>query len=126
MEKFDLKISLLFYPSIFSMDDIRYSIDIVNDSITIKKQIIDNREYRGKLTNDQCIEIKKLTSTLTQKYDRTEKIVKDEWGCTLRVDDQVYYEDSAFSFDTPPGEVKSLIDYIVSLSPIPIELYGFS
>jgi hypothetical protein len=135
MEKSDLKISLLFSPSIFSIDDIRYSIDIVNDSIIIKKQIIDNKEYKGKLTGDQCVEIKKLIASLSQKYDRSKNFVKGGWGCTLKVDNQVYFEDNFFSFVPlskemgwlpPPEEIKLLIDYIVSLSPIPIELYGFS
>jgi hypothetical protein len=57
----------------------------------------------------------------------------DAWGCTLKVDNQVYYEDNFFSFilqpkamgwQPPPEEIKSLIEYIVSLSPIEIELYG--
>jgi hypothetical protein len=135
--KNDLNISLLFYPSM-SIDDIRYSVNIVNDSLIIKKQIIDDKEYHGKLTSNQCMEIKKLISVLNQKYgklDNSEIVVWDVWGCTLKVDNQVYYEDNFFSFVPqskkmgwlpPPEEIKLLIDYIVSLSPIPIELYGFS
>lgn len=135
--KNELNISLLFYPSM-SIDNIRYSIDIINDSLIIKKQIIDDKEYRGKLTSNQCMEIKKLTYMLNQKYDRTnnrEIVVQDVWGCTLKVGSQIYFADNFFSFvpqsktmgwQAPPEEIKLLIDYIVSLSPIPIELYGFS
>ncbi|MDR1654178.1 MAG: hypothetical protein LBS01_11155 [Prevotellaceae bacterium] len=136
--KNDLNISLLFYPSM-SIEDIRYSIDIVDDSLIIKKQIIDNKEYRGKLTSNQCVEIKKLASTITRKYDKSDSreiVILDVWGCTLKVGSQIYYKDDFFSFipisnkafgwQAPPEEIKLLIDYIVSLSPIPIELYGFS
>jgi hypothetical protein len=133
--KNDLNISLLFSPSIFSIDDIRYSIDIVNDSLIVKKQIIDNKEYIGMLTSNQYEEIKKLTSKLNQKYNRSDRFRKGGWGCILKVDNQIYYEDNDFSFNPYskyidwqelPEEIKLLIDYIVSLSPIPIELYGFS
>jgi hypothetical protein len=133
--KNELHISLLFSPSIFSIDDIRYSIDIVNDSLIVKKQIIDNNEYRGKLTSNQCAEIKKLISELNQRYDRSDRFRKGGWGCILKVSNQIYYEDNDFSFkpyskyidwQELPEEIKLLIDYIVSLSPIPIELYGFS
>jgi hypothetical protein len=142
MEKSDLKISLLFYPSM-SIEDIRYSVDIINDSLIAKDHYYihmvigaEDKEYKVKLTNNQCMEIKRLTSALTQKYDRSDNWALDVWGCTLKVDNQVYYEDNFFSFipysnkamgwQAPPEEIKLLIDYIVSLSPIPIELYGFA
>jgi hypothetical protein len=133
--KSDLNLSLLFYPSI-SIEDIRYSVDIVNDSLIVKKYSIGvETTEKVKLTDKQCLEINKRTSVLTQKYDRSKKIVLDAWGCTLKVDNQIYYEDKFFSFIPqskeigwlpPPEEIKLLIDYIVSLSPILIELYGFS
>ncbi|MDR1652537.1 MAG: hypothetical protein LBS01_02575 [Prevotellaceae bacterium] len=124
--KNDLNISLLFSPSIFSIDDIRYSIDIINDSLIVKKQIIDNKEYRGKLTSNQCVEIKKLASELNHRYDRSDRFRKGGWGCILKVDNQIYYEDNDFSFKLPPSEIKNLINYLVSLSAIKIDLYGFS
>jgi hypothetical protein len=134
--KSDLNLTLLFYPSM-SIENPIYSVDIANDSLIIKRHdFIDNKEYRNKLTSDQYIEIKKMTSALNQKYDRSNNWANDVWGCTLKVDNQVYYEDNFFSFvpisnkamgwQAPPEEIKLLIDYIVSLSPIPIELYGFS
>jgi hypothetical protein len=119
-----------------SAENIIYLIDIMNDSLIIKKNnSIDNKEYKGKLTDNQCTEIKKLTSVLTQKYDRSKNFVLGGWGCTLKVDNQIYYEDNFFSFQKSsnhanfqplPEEIRLLIEYIVSLSPIPIELYGFS
>jgi hypothetical protein len=132
--KSDLNLSLFFYPSMSSIDPI-YSIDIISDSLIIKQKHLENKEYRGKITDNQYTEIKKMLSVLTQKYDRSKNFALDVWGCTLKVDNQVYYEDNHFSFvprsketgwQAPPEEVKLLIDFIVSLSPIPIELYGFS
>ncbi|GAB6013486.1 hypothetical protein [Viscerimonas tarda] len=132
--KTDLNLSLLFYPSMSSIDPI-YSIDIINDSLIVKQKHHENKEYRGKLMDNQCVEIKKMISALTQKYDRADNWANDVWGCTLKVDNQIYYEDNHFSFiprsketgwQAPPEEIKLLIDFIVSLSPIPIELYGFS
>ena len=133
--KSDLNLSLFFYPSM-SVGRVIYSIDIINDSLIIKKNnSIDNKEYRGKLTDNQCAEILKMISLLTQKQDRSNNFALDVWGCTLKINDKVYYEDNFFSFlpqskimgwQSPPEEIKLLIDYIVSLSPIEIELYSFS
>ena len=133
--KSDLNLSLLFYPSML-IENIRYSVDIIKDSLIVKKNYVGNKEkYRIKLTDNQCAEIKKMTFALNQKYDRSDNWANDVWGCTLKVDGQVYYVDNFFSFVPqskemgwlpPPEEIKLLIDYIVSLSPIPIELYGFS
>ena len=138
--KSDLKLSLLFYPSM-SIEDIRYSVDIVNDSLIAKNHYYvhlvkgaEDKEYRVELTDEQCIEIKKRISALNQKYDRFNTHIRGGWGCTLKVGNQVYYEDNFFSFvllskemdwQAPPEEIKLLIDYIVSLSPIPIDLYWF-
>jgi hypothetical protein len=136
--KTNLNLSLLFYPSMSSIDPI-YSIDIINDSLIIKKKHLDNKEYRGKLTDNQCVEIKKMVSAL-KKYDKQEYefVIKGAWGCTLKVDNQICYEEDYFSFipysekeiemglQKTPDDIKLLIDYIVSLSPIQIELYGFS
>jgi hypothetical protein len=136
MEKCYLNLSLLFYPST-STGGVVYSINIVNDSLTIKTNWrAGNKEYKGKLTNNQCLEIKNMISALTQKYDWSGRFALGSWGCMLKVDNQVYYEDNYFSFDSTrferrglrstPEEIKQLIDYIVGLSPIPIILFSFS
>jgi hypothetical protein len=135
IEKSDLSLLLLFYPSM-SIEDIRYSIDITNDSLICKKYRIgvETKEVVY-LTGKQSADIKKMASSLSQKYDWSSRSVKGGWGCTLKADNQIYYEDNYFSFiprsketgwEASPKEIKLLIDFIVSLSPIPIELYGFS
>lgn len=123
--KSDLRISLLFYPSMSKEAPI-YSVDIANDSLIIKRYSIGvETAERIKLTDEQCLEVNKHTSALSQKYDRSNNWAKGAWGCTLKVDNQVYYEDNLFSFYSPPEEIKLLIDYIVNLSPISIDLYWF-
>ncbi|MDR0518304.1 MAG: hypothetical protein LBH25_14825 [Fibromonadaceae bacterium] len=134
MEK-SLNLSLLFYPS-RATKSVIYSIDIINDSLIIKTNWrAGNKEHRGKLTDEQYSEIEKMISALTQKYDRTGFYAYDVWGCTLEIDNQVYYEDNHFdliprskeNYPPPiPEEIKLLINYIVSLSPIPIVLFGFA
>ena len=129
MEKCLLNVSLLFFPAKTSPKD-TYSFDIINDSLIIKTSWrVGNKEYKDKLTDNQCLEIKKMTSALTQKYDLSDNFAKDSWGCILKVDNQVFYEDNWFSFvphprkmrsEQTPEEIKALIDYIVGLSPIPI------
>ncbi len=131
----DLRLSLLFYPSM-AKEDIRYSIDIINDSLITKKYHIGVETMRKiHLTDEQWVEVKRRISLLTRKYDKSKNFVKGGWGCTLKVGDQIYYVDNLFSFQTSsthanfqptPEEMKLLIDYIVSLSPILIELYSFS
>jgi len=116
---------------------VKYSFDIIGDSLTVKDYEFITREdkvykaYKVKLTDDQCMELMKRVSALNQPCDKSGRIAKGGWGCTLKVDDQVYYKDNDISWMNekgrypPPGEIKSLIDYVVSLSPIPIKLEGY-
>jgi len=118
-------------------DAVKYSFDVINDSLTVKDYKFitradaekEHRAYGVKLTDDQCMEISKRVSALKQECDKSGRVAKGGWGCTLKVDGQVYYKDNDFSLGEqrypPPGEIKSLIDYIVSLSPIPIKLEGY-
>jgi hypothetical protein len=106
-----------------------YSFDIIDDTLIVKNH---TKEYKVKLTDEQCLEINKRTSALTQKCDRSGNGAFDAWGCMLKIDDQIYYQDNEFSFTQPlveydwqfrPEEIILLIEYIVNLSPIPINLY---
>jgi hypothetical protein len=116
---------------------IEYSIDIINDILII----IDHgngmngyKEYRGKLTDDQYLEVKKMVSALNQIYDWSGNTAYDAWGCILTLNNQIYYQDNNYSmtddphsfFRSTPKEIRLLIDYIVNLSPIPIKLNGFA
>jgi hypothetical protein len=135
----DRGISQLFYLTGLMVrgDEVVYSINVINDSLTIKtNHRAGNKEYIGKLTNNQYLEIKNLISALTQKYDWPDFHALGAWGCMLKIDNQVYFKTNYFSFDSTrferqglrstPEEIKQLIDYIVGLSPIPIKLFSFS
>jgi len=79
-----------------------------------------------RLTHNQYSIMKSLASKLIYKYDWSDNWANDAWGCTLMVDNQVYYKDNNYSIDRTPMEIKLLIEYIISISPIQIELYSFS
>lgn len=53
-------------------------------------------------------------------------VTEDAWGMTLTINGQVVYESSDFSFQAPPQQVQSLINYLTTLSPLKINLYSFS
>lgn len=54
----DISISLKFYPK-GVIEDVRYSINIINDSLIVKnhfpRNINDNREYGGQLSNEKWL-----------------------------------------------------------------------
>jgi hypothetical protein len=108
---------------------IRYSFYIINDSLIIKNENL--KEY-VKLTDDQYLEIEKMISVLNQKYDRTDNFDYATWGCVLKVDNQIYYQDNFFELESYPNwgpppipeEIRLLIVYILGLSPIPIVFFG--
>ena len=121
-------ISLKFYPT-GAIDDVRYSISVINDSLIVKNyfpiNINDKREYVTQLSNNQINKIDTLISAIKIQYRNTD-IFEDTWGITLIINNRVVYEVGDFSFKLPPNEVKNLINYLVSLSAIKIDLYGFS
>lgn len=109
------------------------TITIINDSlIIIVRQGSYRREYgeyRGKLTEEQYLEILKKKSALKQKYDYVHE--RGIWSCILEIDNQIYYKYiycdfpykfSKSGFPPMPEEIELLFEYIVGLSPIPIML----
>lgn len=127
-EKQKNTIILKFYPT-GVIDDIRYSIYIIGDSLIVKNYFPintkDQREYVALLSNNQIYKIDTLVSAIRMQYQNTD-IFEDTWGVTLMINNKVVYEVSDFSFKLPPNEVKNLINYLVGLSEIKIDLYGFS
>ncbi|MBQ4399185.1 MAG: hypothetical protein II829_06335 [Bacteroidales bacterium] len=124
-EKDGLDISLYFYPSELSSFPV-YSINIRNDSMFVSQK--DNYDSISmlRLTHNQYSIVKSMASKLIFKYNWSDNWANDAWGCTLKVDNQVYYKDNNYSLNRTPTEIKLLINYIISLSPIRIDLYGFS
>ncbi|MDR1876025.1 MAG: hypothetical protein LBQ84_00215 [Flavobacteriaceae bacterium] len=129
LEGQDISISLKFYPT-GVIEDVRYSISIINDSLIVKnhfpRNINDKNEYITKLSNSQKYEINKLISFINIQYQNRDIFISDTWGVTLVINNQVFYEVDDFSFKSPPNEIRNLINYLVGLSPIKIDLYGFS
>lgn len=127
-EKQKNTIILKFYPT-GVIDDIRYSLSVINDSLIIKNYFPtnskDKREYIALLSNNQINKIDTLVSAIKMQYRKTD-ISEDTWGVTLMINNKVIYEVGDFSFELPPYEVKNLINYLVDLSEIKIDLYAFS
>ena len=127
-EKQNNSIILKFYPT-GVIDDVRYSISVISDSLIVKNyfpiNIKDEREYVALLSNNQINKIDTLVSAIKMQYRNTD-IFEGTWGVTLMINNQVVYEVGDFSFKLSPNEVKNLINYLVSLSAIKIDLYGFS
>lgn len=121
-------IILKFYPT-GVVNDVRYSISVIGDSFVVKNSspinISENKEYVALLSKDQVNKIDTLVSSIKLQY-RDTVISEDTWGVTLLINNQVFYEVRDFSFKRQPEEVKNLINYLVGLSAIKIELYGFS
>jgi hypothetical protein len=121
----DISISLKFYPT-GVVDDVRYSIYIINDSLIVENHTVNKKSvYKTKLSNIQINDIDTLSSTIKTQC-RSSDIVEDAWAVTLVINNKIVYEVNDFSFESPPNEIKNLINYLVSLSPIKIDLYGFS
>jgi hypothetical protein len=112
-----------------------YSIDIVDDSIIVTKRKMCgdekcDREYRGKLTDEQHLKIKKLVSTLNLEYEIPSGYIgSGGWLCILEIDNQVHYKHDCNGypeFKDPdygrpmPKEILLLYQYIIGLSPIQI------
>jgi len=127
-EKPKNSISLKFYPA-GVIDNVRYSISVISDSLIVKNyfpiNINDKREYVTQLSNNQINKIDTLISAIKMQYRNTD-VFEDTWGITLIINNQVVYEVGDFSFEQPPNEVINLINYLVSLSAIKVDLYGFS
>ena len=87
--------------------------------------ISDEVVYITLLTDSQTNKITRLISAIKTQYLNTENF-EDAWGVTLIINNRIVYEVGDFSFELPPNEVKNLIKYLVDLSAIKIDLYGFS
>jgi uncharacterized protein (TIGR02145 family) len=111
-----------------------YSIHIDNDSIMIftvwaEERVAKDKEYRGKLTDEQHLKIKTMVSALNQEYEKSKVVIFDAMTCILKIDNKVHYEQKAcednpeFSIDRfppMPKEILLLFQYIVDLPPVRI------
>ena len=126
----NVDLSLIFYPS-NSIEDKRYSICIINDSLIVNdysvgRDINDKKEYRGKISIMQNKEIMKRISFIKKHSKNKDDFILGGWGCKLIINHKVIYEDNSFSTNEMPKEIKSLINYLIQISPISINLYSLS
>jgi len=69
------------------------SINIVNDSVIFTAwNFTKKKEFRGKLTDEQYLKIKKMVSALKQEYETLSDYRLHASPCILKIDEQVRYE----------------------------------
>ena len=124
-----MEIGLKFYPT-GVIEDVRYSITVKKDSLFVKNHFprtdIDSSSYKVELTESHKDSIKYLTSKIVNTVKNEQPSVLDTWGVTLIVNGKIIYEDDDFSIQGNPKELKDLIRYLIKISPLKIDLYGFS
>lgn len=124
------KIELYFFPSDLEKD-IRYSILIEGNTVSAKnhhrlgtKSLIEG--FKKELSKEQIDTLNKLIAKQEVNKVKPHMVTEDTWGAKLIVDDRVMYESSQFSLKHMDDNTRNLIEYLFSLLPVKIELYGFS
>jgi hypothetical protein len=124
-----MEIDIKFYPTGVK-EDVRYSITVKEDSLFVKNHSprTENElsNYKGKLTELDKDSISYLTSKIVEVVRNEQPSILDTWGVTLYVNSKIVYEDDDFSIQGNPKEIKDLIRYLIKISPLKIDLYGFS
>ena len=127
--KNDLNIELLFYPS-GVIEDLRYSIIVTHDSIKVKNHYssFDNGTdfYYAELNQKEKLKINDLIIDLKTIEVIKDPSISDTWGAKLVVNGVEIYVDDDFSVESMPSEIAPIINYLISLSKVHIEFYGFS
>lgn len=119
-----VSISLKFYP-IHGLSDIRYSITVNNDSL-IAQNYDTGEEHAIKLSKNQIDIINTLASNINMQYIYRDDL-EDAWEVQMTINGIVVYEVTDYSLETlPSNEIKDLIYYLIRLSGIKVELYGFA
>lgn len=110
-------------------DDVRYSIDVRNDSLfVINYQPSNGNEPRTSCIKLSYYEMERIDSliTLINSPIRNTDEVEDAWGIKMIINGITIYEETDFSIRKETNVMLELINYLISLSPEKIELYGFS
>lgn len=119
-----VSISLKFYP-IHGLSDIRYSITVNNDSL-IAQNYDTGEEHTIKLSKHQIDIINTLASNINMQYIYRDDL-EDAWEVQMIINGKVVFEVVDFPFEIfPPNEIKDLLYYLINLSAMKIELYGFA
>lgn len=123
-----MEIGLYFYPS--SGGDVIYSVDIKDYSLVVKNHApLDTTkltDYKGTLSKTDIDSISNFTRNLIYRETFDNEIVLDSWRLVLKVNGRKMYEKTDFSIKDLPKDVKNLVKYLMKISPVEIDLYGFS
>lgn len=122
-------VSLELYPN-GVREDVRYSIDIVGDSISsvnhypslVEGKPNDHRTLLPSEMDSIAIHISNVDKTVIDTGSET----LDTWSARLTIDGNTVYEKDNFFIEDESYNIVELIRYIISISHIPIYLYSFS
>jgi len=118
------KIEVYFFP-IGSRQDLRYSLVINQNILTVN--LFDSREYLEiQLSTDQIDYLNVLISKIDTPYEEKLLDLNGSWSCILRINDKDLYLNEDCSLDNFPKDVHRVIHYLIEVSDIEIDLYGFS
>ena len=124
-----LSIELRLYPTGVEADP-RYTVSVVGDTVIATDSypsLTGGRpSVRRALFAPERDSLGRLVTAVTSGRDETNEPPADAWGATLTIRGDVVYRDGDFSFESPPGEVRSLVRYMRELSGLRIELYSFA
>lgn len=124
-----MNLTLIFYPT-GVIEDVRYSIKIEGDSFIVRNHSPRDAEkldtHNGKLSKEEKEKVQRLVQALEPEQKGSSEISEDTWSAKLTIDGKTYYEKSDFSLQKAKREYKELFEYLIKLSPVEIDLYGFS
>lgn len=142
-------LSLILYKSTVIHDyNIFYKIDIIDDEVIAhthenykSDKNYPTKVYRDSLKYEEYLRLIELVSALNQKYDRSKNFAFGSSACKLEFNNEIYFQDGGCAnwlerkewcrkcnklcvddnfLPPPPEEIGLLMDYIASLSLIPI------
>jgi hypothetical protein len=120
--KQNTSVLLIFHPGNV-VNDPRYSISVINDSLIAKSE---TDECSTKLTQVQLDKINDLVSAIKTPYTKIIGGITDTWGATLIINDRLFYQTNIDRIPSTPEEITDLINYLVSFCHIKFDFYGFA
>lgn len=122
-----MNVLINFYPSsggdsIYTIEINESTLQIINhEEVNVKKAV-----FYKKLTYSENKKISSLIKDLTKRKVVDTEIILDSWRVELKVNDEIYYNESDVKIKSLPIDIKNLIEYVLRESKVKIDLYGFS
>jgi hypothetical protein len=123
----DLRI--LLFPS-GGKQDVRYTIVVRGDSLAVRNLRPDSQtgtfQSARKLSAAELEQIRALLQQTPATPVRQSHGAEDTWAIRMEVNGAVVYEDENFSLDSAGAPYGGLPHYLLTKTPVRVNLYGFS